>query len=90
MPFLDQVVREGALDLLPVHLPSQPGDLPGDLTAPSVLIVNQDVRNDFDTNRSIQGISDHWRPSLSPVDSVGQHPIPAKGQVSVPLGHFER
>ncbi len=83
MPFLGQVVREGALDLLPVHLPSQPDDLPGDLTAPSVLIVGQDVSNDFDTNRSIQGISDHWQSSLSPVDSVGQYPIPSEGQVQI-------
>ena len=60
VPFIGQVVWEGALDLLQVHLPSQPGDLPGYLTAPSMLIVGQDVRHDFDANRSFQGITTHW------------------------------
>jgi hypothetical protein len=31
----------------------------------------------------IQGISNHWQSSLSPVDSVGQHPIPSEAQVQI-------
>ena len=73
-------LREGASDLLPVHLASQPGDLPGDLAAPSMLVVGQDVRNDFDANRPFQGTSNHSSllPALAtPIPGVSRDACPS-------------
>ena len=75
-----KIGRESAFQLLLVHLPSQPGDLPGHFTVLSVLVVGRDVGDNFNANRSIQEISGHILPSLSPVDSVGRHPIPCEPQ----------
>ncbi len=68
-----------ALELLPVYLASDPGQLPGHFTVLSMLVVGRDVGDDFDTNRSIQEISDHWSllPDLAP-------PIPGPSRDSCP------
>jgi hypothetical protein len=74
-----EVIREPAVDLLPMDLPAQPGDLPGDLAMLSVLIVGRDVGDDLDTNRPVQGIGRHQFPPV-PVDSAGANPIPSDRQ----------
>lgn len=78
-----EISGEPTLQLLLVDLASQPGDLPGYFTVLSMLVVGRDVGDDFDANQLIQGISNHWQSSLSPVDSVGQHPIPSERQVQI-------
>ena len=78
-----EVGGEPAVELLPVYFASDPGQLPGYFTVLSVLVVGRDVGDDFDANQLIQGISNHWESSLSPVDSVGQHPIPSEAQVQI-------
>ena len=75
-----EIGREPAVQLLPVDLPSDPGQLPGDFTVLSVLVVRRDVGDDFHANRFIQGISHHGRPSLSPVDSSGGILYPLSGK----------
>ncbi len=51
--FSRKVVREPGIELLPVHLLTQPGDLPGHLAVLSVLIMSRNVRDDFNANRSL-------------------------------------
>jgi hypothetical protein len=48
-----EIVREPALELLLMHLPTQPSHLPGYLAVLSVLVVGWDVGDDFDPNRVI-------------------------------------
>jgi len=72
MEFGREVVREPGVELLPVDLLTQPGDLPGHLAVLSMLEVGRDVRDDFDAERPLAGDSAH---GLSPCGSLTQ---PAK------------
>jgi len=63
MEFGREVVREPGVELLPVDLLAQPGDLPGHLAVLSMLIVGWDVGDDFNAERPVEGCGAH---GLSP------------------------
>ncbi len=69
MEFGREVVREPGVELLPVDLLTQPGDLPGHLAVLSMLVVGWDVRDDFDAERPIAGDTAH---GPSPCGSLTQ------------------
>ena len=69
MEFGREVVGEPGVELLPVDLLAQPGDLPGHLAVLSMLEVGWDVCDHFDSERPIAGDTAH---GLSPCGTLTQ------------------
>jgi hypothetical protein len=50
-----EILGEGRVHELPLHLPPESHDLPGHFAVLSVVVLRGNIGDDFDANRSVEG-----------------------------------